>query len=679
MKHKKLVTAVFFASAAVCAILSTRVAVNYNVADYLPEHAPSTQAIRVMDEEFTSSVPNTRVMVPGVTIPGALAVKAELEAVPHVSGVTWLDDAVNVAVPLEAEDPDLVESYYKDGNALFSLTVQKGEEIPAFERIFEIIGDEGAVTGQSATAYTAQTASSGEVMNASLILVPLILVILLLATGAWAEPILFLLAIGVAIVLNMGTNAFSGEVSFITNSVSPILQLAVSLDYAIFLLHSFQTYREETDDVAEAMRRAVKRSFPVIFASALTTMFGFGALCFMEFRVGSDMGLSLMKGVALSLLCASVLLPAVTLCFYKLIDKTKHRRLMPAFSGVGKPLLKIGGPVAVLVCLACAPAFLAQSHTDFIYGMGAMADGTRLAADSAKIEEAFGKSVPVAILVPRGEPAKELALSDALLDLPGTDSVISYAKTVGTGIPADFAGGKVEEQFYSEKYARIVAYADTPDEGAVAFAYVQSLRDTVQGFYGDAYYATGESLTLYDMKNVVTGDNRLVTLLSILAIGIVLIFTFRSIALPIILLLAIESAIWINMSLAYFMGSTLSYIGYLIISAVQLGATVDYAILATDHYMSSRRLMPRKEAARAALGGAFRSVLISAGILSLAGFTLWGTSSNSIVQALGFLVGRGGLLSLASVALFLPTLLIWLDPFVRATTRNAGFYKGETT
>jgi len=305
--------------------------------------------------------------------------------------------------------------------------------------------------------------------------------------------------------------------------------------------------------------------------------------------------------------------------------------------------------------------------------MGALAPGTRAETDTNAIVAVFGKSVPIAVLVPRGDPAREEAVTDELEALDA-GTVVSYANTVGTQIPAEFLGEDVEKQFYSEHFSRIVLYSEKPEEGTETFAFVEKLRGILEKYYPGGWFAAGESVNLTDMKDVVGHDNRVVTALSMIAIGIVLLITFRSISIPLLLLFAIESAIWINMSVSYFTGTPLSYIGYLIVSTVQLGATVDYAILTTDHYLACRVHQPPREAALTALGRSFRSVLISAGILALAGFTLNYTSTNSIVQALGFLLGRGALLSFFLVNCFLPTALIALDPFVRKTTIGREFH-----
>ncbi len=674
LRHNKFITILVFVIVVVCVILQFGVNVNFNVVDYLPKNAPSTTGISVMSKEFSGAVPNTRVMFPNVSVTEALERKAELAAIDGVSDVMWLDDVMDVKQPLETADPKIVETYYKGGDAVIAFAVREGEEVAIMEKVYALIGTENFASGDAVSSYIAQSTAGNETFRAMLILIPLILLILTISTTSWLEPLLFLLTIGVAVFMNMGTNIFFGEVSFVTRSVSPILQLAVSLDYAIFLLHSFQDFRSQTDDVTEAMRLAIKRAFPAVAASAMTTLFGFLALCFMEFGIGVDLGLNLVKGILLSFGSVMIFLPAVTLWAYKWIDKTRHRPFLPSFKNAGRFFTAIRIPALLVVVVIAIPCFLAQGQNTFSYGMGGLAPGTRVETDTARIDEAFGKSMPMVVLVPKGDVAQEKQLGEALSALPHVTSVMSYANTVGAAIPPDYLDKSIVSNFYSEHYARFILNTDTEAEGEDAFAAVESIRAKTSEFYSESY-TCGESSTLYDMKGVVTKDNALVNLLAVISIALVLLFTFKSISLPLILLLTIETSIWINMSFPYFMGMPLSYIGYLVISTVQLGATVDYAILFTDHFRELRKTLPAKEAVKKTYGQTLQSILVSATTLAMAGFTMQLTSTNRIVQGLGELIGRGTMLSALMVCCFLPALLIVLDRLVGVTTLHPNFFR----
>jgi predicted RND superfamily exporter protein len=370
-----------------------------------------------------------------------------------------------------------------------------------------------------------------------------------------------------------------------------------------------------------------------------------------------------------------VFLPALTLACCKLIDKTQHRRLLPDFKNIGKALTKLKVPMLILIALLAVPSYLAQKSNDFTYGTSLLATASRSGVDTEAIDEQFGRQTAIVLLVPRGEPAKEALLSAALKPMDHITGVLSYAATVGAEIPDAFLDPSITDRFYSEHYSRIIVYTDTAEEGDTAFAVARQVLDTARSYYGDTVYATGQSVVMYDMKNVVTTDNTVVNLIAIATILLVLIVTLRSVSLPLILIFTIEAAIWINLSVPYFAGNQLCYIGYLVINTVQLGATVDYTILLTNHYLANRRLMTKKEALLKTLGSVFTPILTSGSILALAGFALNITSSNQIVSGMGLLLGRGTLLSMALALCFLPAALSLLDGLIQKTTLRARFVK----
>ncbi|MGI6622045.1 MAG: RND family transporter [Clostridiaceae bacterium] len=669
------VVMIFTVLAVVCTFLMLMVRINYNITDYLPRNAQSTIAISINDSEFSQSVPNARVMVNNVTLTEALEYKAKIAAIDGVYEVIWLDSVTDLKEPVEMVEKETVEEYYKDNTALFSVTILDGYEVSVTDEIYKLIGEENALSGNAVDLATSKRMLVSETLSAMAILIPVIIIVLLLSTSSWIEPVLFLITIGISVLINMGTNIFFGEISFMTQSISPILQMAVSLDYAIFLLHSYGDYKTKTDDIKEAMALAMKRAFPAIIASAATTLFGFMALLFMKFRIGADLGLNLVKGIVISFISVMVFLPALTLSFNNLINKTQHKKLLPDFKNISKIVFKIKVPVLILIAVIAVPCFLAQSRTDFLYGTGSLSPFSRSGQDQVKINDKFGNSTPVVLLVPKGEPAKEAMLSSDLEDIDHVTQVVSYTKMVGQSIPGEYLDPEITDQFYSDNYSRIIIYTDTNEEGEEAFTVVEQVQQKAKDYYGDKVYSLGQSVNLYDMKNVVSKDTRVVNLVAIVSIFLVLLFTFRSISLPVLLTLTIELAIWINLSIPYFWGNTLCYIGYLVVSTVQLGATVDYAILFTDNYMLNRKSMKKKEAIKVTLEGHFVSILTSAVILSSAGFCLGLTSSSPIVSELGILLGRGTLLSMAMVVCFLPPLLVLGDKIIEKTTLKADFFK----
>ncbi|WP_044339413.1 efflux RND transporter permease subunit [Rossellomorea aquimaris] len=675
IKHKKAVLMTFILVTLLSTVAQFFVKVNYNMVDYLPDDAQSTQAMDIMEKEFTGDVPDTRVMVPDVSIQEALAYKEKLEAIDGVSDVMWLDDMVDLKTPLEVADEETVENYYSDRNALFSISVRTGDEVRITDEIYELIGSEGAIAGDAANTASSQKMAGSESMYAGMLLVPLIILILVISTTSWVEPLFFLTAIGVSVLINLGTNIFLGEVSFVTQSVAPILQLAVSLDYAVFLLHSFSDYRKVTDDPEEAMKLAMKKSFPAITASAATTFFGFIALTFMEFQIGSDLGVNLVKGIVLSFISVMVFLPALTLVFYKWMDKTKHKSFVPSFTGIGNKVLKLKVPSLIFVFAILVPAFLGQTNTSFIYGTGEQPENTRVGSDFKKVEEAFGETTPIVLLVPKGDVAKEKELVEDIEALDYVTGVMAYVNQVGSEIPPDYLDKSITDEFYSENYSRIVINTNQGTEGEIPFSIVEKVEKAAADYYGDKALALGESVTLYDIKNTVNKDNVVVNVLTVVTIALVLLFSFKSITIPVVLLITIEAAVWINLSIPYFTNTPLVFVGYLIISTVQLAATVDYGILFTEAYTHYRKEMPAKEAMVRTLDEKTFSISISAAILSSVGFILWITSSNPIVGSIGLLMGRGALLAFIMVLFVLPAMLLVFDKLIKKTTYKSHYYE----
>jgi predicted RND superfamily exporter protein len=666
MKHRRLILITTLLLCVVSVFAMRQVRVNYNLASYLPENAASTKAMRMLDEDM----PNIQVYVPDISSQGALEVKARLLLVPYVSAAIWLDDLVDVRgtawdmIPQGSRD-----QFYREGGALFQLTIDLDHAAQAFTDI-KTLYPQAIYKGDAANQARVQTVSMGEISSIMLYVLPLVLIILLLSTSHWFEPVLFLSAIGVAILINEGSNLLLGSVSFVTQACSAVLQLAVSIDYAVFLLHRFGEYRAQGMDAREAMTFAMQKAASSIAASAMTTVFGFLALLAMNFGMGVDMGLVLAKGVMLSYISVMVVLPTTAISCSKLIDKTAHRRLMPEFTGFGRSVVKYGAAFAVLMILLLPPAYLGQTRNDFFYGSSGMhSPGSSSQAQATEIDRMFGRHQAMLLMVPENQTAKTAAFAQSLKDLSYVQSVISYASSVGVEIPSQMVPRQALAQLNSKGYDRIILYVDSPEEGSDAFAIVEDLRSLAGMDYGDDYYLLGESVINFDLMRTITGDNLRVLLIGILAIGLVLLITFRSLSIPLILLLVIEGSIWLNMAVPYLTGATMNYIGYQIVSSVQLGATIDYGILLSQRYMEGRTSLGKKEAAAWALAKSTGSILPPMLILTIAGYVLSiVVRSNGVISQMGEIIGRGAALSGVMVLLVLPHLLKWCDTLIQKTT-----------
>lgn len=334
--HPIVVIVIFGLLTAFAAVCKPLISVNYDMNDYLPEDSKSTVSLEVMEQEFDGGIPNAQVMIKNVTVPQALDYKEKIFAVDGVDEVTWLDDSIDITQPLEIADKDTVETYYKDSNALFSVTIGEENYLDAVKEIRGIIGDDNAMNGTIVSNAVATESTVSEIARIAVFAVIFVIIVLIFTTSSWLEPVIIMIGMGVAILINAGSNIVFGEISFVTNAAGTILQLAVSLDYSVFLIHRFEESRTEISDPKAAMVDALCKSTSSILSSGLTTVIGFLALGLMRFRIGPDLGFALAKGIAISLICVFVFMPCLVLLTYKLMEKTKHRSLLPKFDKFGK-------------------------------------------------------------------------------------------------------------------------------------------------------------------------------------------------------------------------------------------------------------------------------------------------------------------------------------------------------
>ncbi len=676
VKNPQKIIICFVLLAVVGVVLSGMVGVNYNMTDFLPEDTASTVSLEVMEEEFEGGIPNARVMVKDVSIPEALDYKEKILSCEGVTDVTWLDDAADILQPIETMDTDTVETYYKDNSALFTVTIEDGKQVEAIDAIRNIIGDNNAMDGDAVSTAIATTGTVSEINIITAVAILFIFIVLIITTTSWIEPVLVMVGLGISVLINNGSNLIFGEISFVTNAAGTILQVAVSLDYSVFLIHRFEECKMEITDSKEAMVDALCKSTSSILSSGLTTVIGFLALVFMRFRIGPDLGLALAKGVAISLITVFTFMPVLILAMQKWLQKSQHRSFLPGFRGFGRAVYRVMIPLVCVFAVLIVPSYLASNANDFYYGSSKIyGDTTQYGQDVAAIEEMYGKSDTYVVMVPRGDLAAEQELSGALNDIPQVKSILSYVDTVGAEIPVEYLDEDIVSQLVSENYSRFVITVEADYEGEETFDLVENIRNTVNTYYPDSYYLAGTGVSTYDLMDTITADTIKVNLIAIGAVFLVLLLTMKSLSLPVILVLAIETAVWINVSVPYFAGSVIFYISYLIISSIQLGATVDYAILFTERYLEFKSRIGKKSAVIETVAVVTPSVLTSGTVLAVVGFLLGYISSHGILSQLGIFIGRGSLLSLFIVLFVLPGLLYLLDGLVQRTTLHLHFYK----
>lgn len=682
LRHRKAVVALFAVAAVACALCIPAVKVNYSMTDYLPADAPSIQALDDMEQSFDGGIPNARLFAEGIDQATAEQLSRDLAAVDGVDEVMWLGSVADTKKPLAVQDEDVTASWATDDGYLFQLVIDEAKGVTATEEARAAAQDTGAsqvsLSGDAVNTASAQSSTSVEIAYIMVLAVLIIIVILSLTSHSWFEPVIFLTVIGVAIVMNMGTNLLIGEISFISQICGAILQLAVSMDYAIVLLHTFRRCQREYADPYVAMAHAMKRGFSVVLSSAAVTFFGFLSLTVMQFGIGVNMGIVLAKGILFSFLTVMFLMPCLTLLCLRWIDRFEHRFLMPSFDGFARVCQRIMVPMAVVVIVVAVPAYLAESRTDFRYGTSGFAPpGSQTAVEQERIEEAFGASATWVVMVPEGDTSREQALADDLEALDHVTGVTSYVTEAGRALPVEVAPAFTVEQVVAGGWSRLVVSLDVEGEGDEAFALVEQVRATAEAQYGDAYRLAGAEVSVYDLRDTVQQDAGRVKLFSMLSIGLVLALMFRSLSIPFVVLIAIEVAIWINLAVPYFLGDSLNYIGYLVIDAVQLGAAVDYAIIYTREYFDRRSEYTPREAARSAVKHAALTILTSSSILVFAGLAVWQIASNGVISELGVLIARGAFTSMLMMFVFLQWLFKTFDGVIRRTSLGLHVYEGE--
>ncbi len=672
VRYRKLILIGYLVTVVLSLIALPWVEINYDNSRYLPSEMKTRQSLEVMQDAFGVDG-SAQVMVKEVSIPEALEWKDQLSRVSGVGQVLWLDDAVDIRKPQHFISESALESWYLNGHALmqlsfveddYSLLTEKAlEDIRAMdpERIF--------MRGPAVDALSTRSIASMEVNQIMIWMIPLLLLILILSTRSWLEPLLFMATIGISVLMNMGSNFIFPSISYLTQTVAGILQMAIAMDYSIFLLHRYQEERAQCSYATASMKKAICKTFSSISGSSLTTIACFVVLMMMRYRIGLDLGMVLVKGILLSLLAVILLLPALTILLDPWLEKTRHRPFLPSMSAVSRGILKMKGVVCILLFLIVVPSFLAQRSNHFLYGESASSVdlGTLTGADAHAIETVFGRFNPVVLMVPSGHVSKEVRMANEIHSLRGIYQVQGLATLVDPTIPRHMLPASLVNHFEQKGLARMVLMLDTPIESEEVFALVEEVKEKAHHYYADEYHLLGASSSISDIKEVVEEDFVRINIISILAIALIVFLLFRSWIVPFLLVFVIQSAIWINMAIPYFMGQPLIFIGYMMVNTVQLGATIDYAILLTSRYRDNRKTMEKGEAISEALKHSSLSILSAAMILATAGWCLAFISAISGVSSIGLLIGRGALISSLLVLLALPQLLLWSDGWMQSS------------
>ena len=673
INHRKLIEKIFTVLVLLSLICAPMVGINYDLTKYLPDSSPSAQALDIMEDEFTYPGMG-RVMLKDVTLYEAKNIKDRIADVDGVDMVMWADLTTNIYGSSEFIDYDDIDDYYhEDSQTAYMDIVFKDKDSSsqthkAIRQIEQIVGDHGLVAGSATSDTNLGPTINKEVARVMVLAVIIIYIILTITTTSWFEPVMFLSILGIAIVINMGTNIFLGEISFLSNAVGAVLQLACSMDYSIFLLHAFTQERAQGIEPEQAMANAWRSAFSSVFASGMTTIVGFAAMCLMNFGIGPDMGIVLAKGIAISLATVLLLMPALILRFQDIVAKTKHRPFIPTQSrGIGNFAFRIRRPLFIAVLLIIIPCYVAQGMANFSYGNEAVANspGTPVYEAEQQMNAEFGKSNMMIALVPLDSNLTEKQMTDEIDDLPYVKYALSLSSVLPEGIPEDFLPENITSIMHSEHWARVIINVRSSGESEDAFHFADSIRAIVNRYYpGETTYLVGVTPSTQDIKSIIVPDYNRVNIVSLLGVALVVALTYKALILPFVVLIPIECAIFINTALPYIYGQRTMYLGFIIVGCIQLGATIDYSILLTGNYLDARTQGDKKEAAIRAVSMSAESVMTSGMIVMTVAYGLYFMTSVEAISSLGRLIGRGAFISVIMVLFFLPMCLMIFDRFI---------------
>lgn len=666
IERSRAIEIVFVTAVLLSMLAAPFVNINYDLTRYLPDTVQSKAGLDLMEEKF--GYPGTgRVMIEDVTLYEAKQYKDRLEKVDGVDQIMWLDTGTDVFSSDAFINFNSIDDYYKDGSAVMDIVFEKGDTSRktsrAIDAMQEITGEKGHYVGMAVQNKSLAENVTKEMKMILTLGVLMIFIILCLTTNSWFEPVLYLIVMGVAILINKGTNIFLGEISFLTNSVSAVLQLAVSMDYSIFLIHAFTREKNKGLDQMTALTHAINEALNSIFASSLTTIVGFIVLAFMKFNIGFDMGIVLAKGIIFSLLTVVFFMPAMILRLTPMIEKTGHRSFMPGFDKLSRGIYRIRYGVLIFVAIFVIPAYTAQNMNRFLFGNDAVgaSEGTKVYDDEQLINAKFGRSNMMMALVPNTSLIDEKAFTDEVEALAYTKSVTSMAGSLPDGVPEEFLPKSITEQLHKNDYSRILIYVRSKGESKLAYQCSDELQALMKKYYPENSYLVGTTPSTQDIETTITKDYSRVNAMSLLGVFFVVMFSFKSVAIPVIIMIPIEVAIFINMAIPYIKGDTMIFMGYIIVSCIQLGATVDYAILTTNNYLECRKQAEKREAAIQALNMSIPAILTSGSILTIVGYILYNISSVAAIGDLGHLIGRGAWMSMLLVCTLLPAFLVLFD------------------
>ena len=650
--------------------------VNYDVLTYLPKDIETMKGQDILEDEFGNGA-FSMLVVENMPDKDVSALREKIEKVDHVKSAIWYDSLMDISIPKEML-PDEFYSKFNSGDAtmmmiIFDDTTSSDGTMAAIKEIRSIAGKQCFVSGMSSVVVDTKDLTEQEEPIYVAIAVILSIIVLSLTMDSFLVPFLFLINIGMAIFYNLGTNIFFGEISYITKALAAVLQLGVTMDYSIFLWNSFKENQERfPGDDKRAMAHAISNTLQSVIGSSVTTIAGFLALCFMSFTLGLDIGLVMAKGVLFGVISCVTILPALVLAFEKPLMRTRHKALLPDIKGIGNFLSKYYITFIVLLVALFIPFAYAQAHTKVYYNLGdTLPKNLPSIVANQKLEDEMGMSTTEMILVDKNTDTKTIRkMCDEIEDTDGVEWVLGLDSVVGPAIPDEMIDDDLRSDLESDNWKLILLgskYAVATDE---VNNQITTLNKIIKG-YDKKAMLIGEAPCTKDLITVTNHDFNAVNIASVGLIFIIIAFVFKSISLPFLLVMVIECAIFINMGIPYFTGTSLPFVASIVIGTIQLGSTVDYAILMTTRYQKERHKGADKhEAVSIASQTSTKSIMISGLSFFAATFGVGLYSKIAIINSMCILMARGAIISMAMVIFVLPSVLILFDPLIIRTSKG---------
>ncbi len=654
--------------------LKTRV--NYDILYYLPDNIDTMKGQDILMDEFGKGAFAMEV-VEGMTTKEAAEVKEKIEQVDGVADVIWYDSILDTSVPVDALPDELKEVFQKEDATLMAIffddTTSADSTMEAIEEIRNVTNKQCYLSSMSAIVTDIKNLSDKETPIYVLIAVILCCIVLAAAMDCWLLPVFFMLSIGMAILYNMGTNFFLGEISYITKALSAVLQLGVTMDYSIFLWNSYKENQSRfPGDKERAMAHAISNTFTSVVGSSVTTIAGFIALCFMSFTLGKDLGIVMAKGVVFGVISCVTILPSMLLIFDKAIEKSSHRSLIPSMEKLAEAITRHYKVFIVVFLVLLVPALWGYNHTDVYYNLDStLPDYLGSVEANKKLTDDFDMNATHMVLADADLPAKDAkAMLEEMNDVKGVKFALGLDSVLGSAIPRDMVPSELTESLKQGDWQLMLVQSEYKVATDEVNQQCTELNQIIKK-YDNSAMLIGEAPCTKDLITITDKDFKVVNAISITAVFLIIAFVFKSISLPVILVAVIEFAIFINLGIPCYTGTSLPFIASIVIGTIQLGSTVDYAILMTTRYRKERcKGREKRDSIRIALSASIGSIVVSAIGFFAATFGVGLYSDIDMISSLCTLMARGALISMLTVIFILPSMLMIFDKVINATTKG---------